>query len=108
MINQIAAASEEQSSTSEQISRSVEGISTISGESARGIAQIAESSDGLSRLTEDLRGLIARFKLGAASQAASAYAHRPAAGGDGYGGVDRSPEPHTRHTTEDRQPLERA
>ncbi|MFQ5551866.1 MAG: methyl-accepting chemotaxis protein, partial [Gemmatimonadales bacterium] len=63
MISQIAAASEEQSSTSEQISRSVEGISTVTQESAQGISQIAQSSDGLNRLTEELRQLVGRFKI---------------------------------------------
>ena len=63
MINQIAAANEEQSTTSEQISRNVEAISTVSNQSAEGITEIALSSDGLSRLTGDLRQLVARFKL---------------------------------------------
>ena len=105
MISQIAAASEEQSATSEQISRSVEAISTVSNESARGIAQIAESADEFNQLTEELRALVVQFNLGEASQADSSYARHVAVGGDGYGGVDRSPEPRTRqHTTKDWQP----
>ena len=63
MINQIAAANEEQSTTSEQISRNVEAISTVSNQSAEGITEIALSSDGLSKLTGDLRQLVTRFKL---------------------------------------------
>jgi methyl-accepting chemotaxis protein len=63
MVNQIAAAIEEQSATSEQISRSIEMISTSSEESARGINQIARSVDGLGRLTIDLGDLVARFRL---------------------------------------------
>jgi methyl-accepting chemotaxis protein len=63
MINQIAAASEEQSTTSEQISRSIEMISTVTSESAQGVAQIARASDGLSRLTDDLRQTVERFRV---------------------------------------------
>jgi methyl-accepting chemotaxis protein len=62
MIQQIAAASEEQSSTSEQISRSVEMISSVSGESAQGVSQIAQATDGLSRQTDQLRNLVASFR----------------------------------------------
>jgi methyl-accepting chemotaxis protein len=62
MVYQIAAASEEQSTTSEQIARSVEMISMASNESAQGVNQIAVSTDQLGRLTEELRGLVARFR----------------------------------------------
>ena len=63
MINQIAAASEEQSSTSEQISKNVEAISTVSSESANGISQIARAADDLNRLTESLQKLADKFKV---------------------------------------------
>ena len=83
MINQIAAASEEQSSTSEQISRSVEAISTVSNQSAQGVSDIAQAADNLNQLTENLRGLVSRFKIGA--HAAEAIAGPGVAvGGDGW------------------------
>ncbi len=63
MMMQIAAASEEQSSTSEQISKNVESISTVSTESANGISQIARAADDLNRLTENLQNLILNFKI---------------------------------------------
>jgi methyl-accepting chemotaxis protein len=59
----INAANEEQSMTSEQISRNVETISTVSHESAFGISQIAQAADGLSRLTDDLRQLVDQFQI---------------------------------------------
>ena len=65
MITMVAAASEEQSVTSEQIARSVEMISNVSGESARGISQIAGAADALNRLTDDLDSHIRRFKVDA-------------------------------------------
>jgi methyl-accepting chemotaxis protein len=68
MVSQIAAASEEQSSASEQISKNVEAISSVTNETASGIQQIARASEDLNRLTENLQGLIARFKLSADAQ----------------------------------------
>ncbi len=63
MMMQIAAASEEQSSTSEAIAKNVEAISTVSIDSANGISQIARSADDLSRLTENLQSLVLNFKV---------------------------------------------
>ena len=45
LISQIAAASEEQSKTSEDISRSVESITTVTEDSARGMSEFVRSSD---------------------------------------------------------------
>ena len=61
-INQIAVASEEQSSTSTQISMNVEAISTVTNESAKGVTDISIAAQDLERYTENLRSLIARFK----------------------------------------------
>ncbi len=63
MISQIAAANEEQSSTSGEISKNVELISTVSNQSANGISQIAQAADDLNRLTSNLHSLITKFKL---------------------------------------------
>ena len=62
IITQVAAASEEQSSTSEQISRSIESITTVTQESAMGIQQIARSAEDLNKLTGNLSDLISKFK----------------------------------------------
>jgi methyl-accepting chemotaxis protein len=63
VINQVAAASEEQSSTAEEISKSIEAITTVSQESAGGIQQIAIASEDLNRLTVNLQNLITKFKV---------------------------------------------
>jgi methyl-accepting chemotaxis protein len=76
MVAQIAAATEQQSTTSEEMARSVEAISTVSAESAQGVEQIAAAAGGLSQLTEELRGLVGRFRTDAAA--------RPVPSGDGY------------------------
>jgi methyl-accepting chemotaxis protein len=68
MITQVAAASEEQSSAAEEISKSIESINSVTQESAQGIAQVARASEDLSRLTVNLQELVARFKLIDSSQ----------------------------------------
>jgi len=67
VIAQVAAASEEQSTTAEQISRNVEAISSVAQESASGTQQIAHAAEDLNRLTLNLEGLISKFKLENAS-----------------------------------------
>ena len=62
----------------------VESISTVTGESARGVEEIARSTDALNRLMEDLSSLVAQFKTDDraewADRPASARAARPAGG----------------------------
>ncbi|MFQ5570364.1 MAG: methyl-accepting chemotaxis protein [Rhodothermales bacterium] len=82
MVNQIATASQEQSATSEDISRSVEAISTVSNESANGVSEIAHSSERLSRMTDELRALVVRFRLG--SDVQGNHVSPPVASGDGF------------------------
>lgn len=60
---QVAAASEEQSNSSELISKNIEGINNVTRETSQGISQIAKSSEDLSQLTINLQELIARFKI---------------------------------------------
>ncbi len=63
VITQVAAASEQQSTAAEQISRNIEAISEVTHQSADGVQQIARTSEGLNGLTMNLQGLIARFKV---------------------------------------------
>ncbi len=84
MINQIAAASEEQSATSEQISKNVEAISSVSNQSAAGVSQIAQSADELNRQTENLRNLVARFKVESARESHH-FSRTVTAGQNGHG-----------------------
>lgn len=63
IINQVAAASEEQSATSDQISKNITSISNVTQESASGIEQIAKASEDLNHLTINLQELITQFKL---------------------------------------------
>ncbi len=63
MISQVATASEQQSTTAEEISKNIEGISSVSNESAQGIQQIAHAADDLNRLTNNLEVLLTKFKV---------------------------------------------
>lgn len=63
LVTQVAAASEEQSSAAEQISKNIEGISNVTNESAAGVQEIARASEDLSRLTINLQELISKFKI---------------------------------------------
>ncbi|MBX3043026.1 MAG: Cache 3/Cache 2 fusion domain-containing protein [Candidatus Kapabacteria bacterium] len=63
MVNQIAAASEEQSATSEQISKNVIAISKVTADSTSRVEDVAKTSDELARMTEQLRDLISSFKV---------------------------------------------
>ena len=63
IITQVAAASEEQSSAAEQISKNIESISNVTHESASGTQQIARAAEDLNRLTDNLQNLISQFKV---------------------------------------------
>ena len=86
MVLQIASASEQQSATSEQMSRSVESISAVSQETVHRTTDIAASVSALLDLTGRLRHSMARFELaggtaprgdGASSVSASIRATSP-------------------------------
>ena len=55
--------SEQQASTSEQISRNVEAINNVTQESAAGIQQIARSAEDLNNFTSKLKEMIFEFRL---------------------------------------------
>jgi len=63
IINQVAAASEEQSSAAEQISKNIESITNVTHETASGTQQIARAAEDLNRLTNNLQDLIQQFKI---------------------------------------------
>ncbi len=65
MINQIAAANDQQSSTSEEISKNVLTISEVIGDSARQVEEIAQSAVDLNNLTVSLEQLMSQFKISA-------------------------------------------
>ena len=63
VINHVSAASEEQTSAAEEISKNIDGITTVTQQSASGTAQIAHAAEDLTRLTLNLQELIIKFKL---------------------------------------------
>lgn len=60
-ISQMAVASEEQASTSEAIAKNVDGINSITRESASGIHEMARAADDLNRLSAKEQELLTRF-----------------------------------------------
>jgi methyl-accepting chemotaxis protein len=67
-IDQVAAASEEESSAAEQISKNIESISAVTHQSASGTQQIARAAEDLNRLTERLQNLVNQFKIDSESR----------------------------------------
>ncbi len=63
MVNSIAASSEEQAATSEEISKNINTISIATNESAQSIESIAHSSEDLTGLTQNLTELVSTFKI---------------------------------------------
>ncbi len=63
VINKVASAIERQSAVSENISKNIDSINTISKESTSGIYRIVEAAKELNRITDNLELLIAKFKI---------------------------------------------
>jgi methyl-accepting chemotaxis protein len=81
-VDQIAAASQEQAATSSQIASSVDAISTGAAAFSHATADINEMTEGVRLRADELRHLIARFRLHE-EEAGAAPAPGFAAGGDG-------------------------
>jgi methyl-accepting chemotaxis protein len=67
MITDIAAASEQQAATTEEISKNVVGISHATAESTQQVESVAGTSDELAQLTNELHSLMAKFKVSSIS-----------------------------------------
>lgn len=62
MMQQIATATEEQSTTAEQIAKNVENVATIAQETSKGAEQSATAAEQLSRQAESLQSMVSQFK----------------------------------------------
>jgi len=63
MTRQIAAASEDQNTVTDEINKSVVNIYEVVSQTAEGTQATAKSSSELAALSEELNGLIKEFKL---------------------------------------------
>lgn len=63
LTTQIATATEEQNSVSDEINRNITGVSEVATQSASSISQVTSSSDELARLAGDLKDMSARFVI---------------------------------------------
>jgi methyl-accepting chemotaxis protein len=84
MVTQIATATSQQSSTSDQIKANVAQIAKISGESAAGAQQSAKACEELSNLALDLQALVSKFNVGENASAPSSLARRNSGHRSGY------------------------
>jgi methyl-accepting chemotaxis protein len=63
IVREVANASKGEAEEAEQIQHNISGINTVAQETAIGVEQIAQASEDLNRLTENLQNLISRFTL---------------------------------------------
>jgi len=63
IVNQVAAASEEQSTATTQIASNVEGINNVTQQTAISTKEIARTAEDLSELTQNLVNVINNFKI---------------------------------------------
>ncbi len=63
MITDIAAASEQQAATTEEISKNVVGISHATADSTHQVESVAGTAEELAHLTEQLKNLMSQFKV---------------------------------------------
>lgn len=62
-VSQIATAAEEQTATTSEISNNIHQMSEVVRQTARGAQDSSEAASGLSRLAEELKGIVGKFKL---------------------------------------------
>jgi methyl-accepting chemotaxis protein len=63
IINEVANATEQQASSSQEISKNIESITSLAHQTSNGTHQIAKASSDLARLTQNLKNLIEKFNL---------------------------------------------
>jgi methyl-accepting chemotaxis protein len=63
MIQQVAAAGEQQSAAAEQIARSIEGIAQVTKQSTLGAEQSASAAEELNHQAEGLKQMVGRFRV---------------------------------------------
>jgi methyl-accepting chemotaxis protein len=73
LITQVAAASEQQSASAEEITKNIEAMTSVSHESTVGIQQVARATEDLNRLTVNLQELISKFRISQKFKTGSYY-----------------------------------
>jgi len=62
-VSQIATAAEEQTATTNEISNNIHQMSEVVQQTARGAQDSSEAASGLSKLAEELKGIVGKFRL---------------------------------------------
>ena len=76
LVTQVAAASEQQSTTSEEISKNIDAINSVTKESTSGIQQIARAAEDLNNLALVIEELVGEFKIDATTSHKSLSGHK--------------------------------
>ncbi|MBE9527745.1 MAG: type IV pili methyl-accepting chemotaxis transducer N-terminal domain-containing protein [Proteobacteria bacterium] len=63
MVRQIATSTEEQSATSDEISRNMDTITEVASTSATSITEVTNTITGVAKLATELKGLVSRFTV---------------------------------------------
>ncbi len=63
MVQSIAAAAEQQSAASGEVSRSVTSIAEVTQQASSGVRHIASAAEGLSKSTQSLMGIVGKFNI---------------------------------------------
>lgn len=71
-VNQVAVASEEQSSVAEEISKNIDGIRMVAEQSAGNMTEISNAAGSLTNTTIELKELVEQFRLNEALESVSA------------------------------------
>ncbi|MBL4810425.1 MAG: methyl-accepting chemotaxis protein [Phycisphaerales bacterium] len=64
MVQDIAAAANEQSAAADEIARAIEGINSVTTQSSEGAARASQAAGDLASQAEQLQGMVGRFNLG--------------------------------------------
>ncbi len=93
IINHIAAASEQQTATSQEVSSNVDHISSAFTETAAAVSQVAETSERLAQLTIELRELVYELESDDSSGGGRQVQHGGNNGGGHLQGITRKSLP---------------
>jgi methyl-accepting chemotaxis protein len=63
MVQRIAVAAEQQSCSTQEVSRNMEGLGEVTRDMQRSFAEVRTSAEGLAELASDLTGMVSWFRV---------------------------------------------
>ncbi|CAG0961526.1 partial Methyl-accepting chemotaxis protein CtpH, partial [Gammaproteobacteria bacterium] len=77
MISHIATSAEEQSSTTDEISRNMDSIAEVAKSNVSAIGEVANATNEMARLASELKDLVANFRISSHAEAAEVRTIEP-------------------------------